>query len=133
MFHIIHEAKRTVPSVLYIPHVLRLWQNVLNDPQREAFKAMMSEIQPTAPLIIVAFTEEHVHGDVVATFIEKMFDHETEMVEISNANSEQRRNYFKPIFDMATEPPEEVQEVGGPTEEVLSVLPIQESRELTEK
>ena len=59
MFHIIHEAKRTVPSVLYIPHVLRLWQNVLSDPQREAFKAMMSEIQPKAPLIIVAFTEDN--------------------------------------------------------------------------
>ena len=56
MFHIIHEAKRTVPSVLYIPHLLRLWRNVLTPPQREAFMALLSEIQPTAPLIIIAFT-----------------------------------------------------------------------------
>ena len=51
MFHIIHEAKRTAPSVLYIPHFLRLLNKVLSDTQREAFKAMMSDIQPTAPLI----------------------------------------------------------------------------------
>ena len=56
MFHIIQEAKRTVPSVLYIPHLLRLWRNVLSVPQREAFMALLSEIAPTAPLIIIAFT-----------------------------------------------------------------------------
>ena len=56
MFHIIQEAKRTVPSVLYIPHLLRLWRNVLSIPQREAFMALLSEIAPTAPLIIIAFT-----------------------------------------------------------------------------
>ena len=59
MFHIIHEAKRTVPSVLYIPHLLRLWRNVLSFPQREAFMALLSEIQPTAPLIIIAFTGKY--------------------------------------------------------------------------
>ena len=132
MFHIIHEAKRTVPSVLYIPHLLRLWRNVLNDPQREAFLALLSEIQPTAPLIIIAFTEESIEGDV-GDIIDEMFDEGTEVVEIRNPNVEQRTAYFKTIFDAATDPPEEEDGHEEEAEDVLKVLPIPESRELTEK
>merc|ERR1719447_2696327 len=136
MFHIIHEAKRTVPSVLYIPHLLRLWRNVLTPPQREAFMALLSEIQPTAPLIIIAFTEEHVEDDN-EDIIDEMFETDTEMVAIKNANSDQRRQYFQPIFDVASALPEEEAEdkpeEGQQRQEVLAILPIQESRDLTEK
>ncbi len=132
MFHIIHEAKRTVPSVLYIPHLLRLWRKVLNDPQREAFLAMLSEIQPTAPLIIIAFTEE-LTGEDGDEIIEDMFDADNEIIQISNADTSQRRLYFKPVFDAALDPPEEDDKKRDENCEVLQVLPIPESRELTEK
>jgi len=138
MFHIIHEAKRTVPSVLYIPHIMRLWKKVLSFAQREAFLAMMSEIQPKAPLIVIAFTEDKQdefddeidtkNGDILA----QMFDPETEVIEVENANDQQRREYFKPIFDASTQPPEEDVRDEEPVE-ILTVLPIPESRELTEK
>ena len=133
MFHIIHEAKRTVPSVLYIPHIMRLWKKVLSFAQREAFLAMMSEIQPKAPLIVIAFTEDKQdefddeidteNGDILA----QMFDPETEVIEVENANDQQRREYFKPIFDASTQPPEEDVRDEEPVE-ILTVLPIPESR-----
>lgn len=137
MFHIIQEAKRTVPSVLYIPHLLRLWRNVLSIPQREAFMALLSEIAPTAPLIIIAFTEERVEDDD-EDIIDEMFDTDTEIVSIRSADPDQRREYFKPVFDVAKELPEEDAEGEGNQEnqgrqEILAVLPIPESRELTEK
>merc|ERR1711971_921977 len=137
MFHIIQEAKRTVPSVLYIPHLLRLWRNVLSIPQREAFMALLSEIAPTAPLSIIAFTEERVEDDD-EDIIDEMFDTDTEIVSIGSADPDQRREYFKPIFDVAKELPEEDAEGEGNQEnqgrqEILAVLPIPESRELTEK
>lgn len=134
MFHIIHEAKRTVPSVLYIPHLLRLWNEVLNGPQRVAFLAMMSDIQPRGPLIIIAFTEEVV-GEDSGEIVDQMFDADTEIIEIQNPNADQRRTYFQPIFDAAVRVPEEEEENGESKQdtEVLAVLPIPEARELTEK
>lgn len=150
MFHVFHEAKRTVPSVLYIPHLIRLWQNVLNDAQREAFSALLGEIQPTAPLIIIAFTEEHPGkkilnsedpfanlisylGNDSADIIEDMFDADAEIIEINNSDANERRAYFKPIFEMAAQPPNEEEKKVEENEEILAVLPIPESRELTEK
>ena len=136
MFHIIHEAKRTVPSVLYIPHIMRLWRRVLSFAQREAFLAMMSEIQPKAPLIVIAFTEDNDEHEEEENendnILAQMFDPETEVIEVENASDDQRREYFKPVFDAATQlPEEEVKE--QESDEILTVLPIPESRELTEK
>ena len=137
MFHIIHEAKRTVPSVLYIPHIQRLWRKVLSFAQREAFIAMMSEIQPKAPLIIIAFTEDNDGEDDqdlenVEDIVNQMFDPETEVFDVENPTDEQRREYFGPIFEAATHLPEEDKEAEE-SAEILAVLPIPESRELTEK
>ena len=68
-----------------------------------------------------------------------MFDTDTEIVSIRSATADQRREYFKPVFDVAKELPEEDAEGEGKSEEnqgrqeILAVLPIPESRELTEK
>jgi SpoVK/Ycf46/Vps4 family AAA+-type ATPase len=135
MFHIIHEAKRTVPSVLYIPHFLKLWQKVMADPQRVAFLALMSDIQPTAPLLVLAFVEEE-DEDQDDDILDKMFDPEEEVVTITNPSVEQRREFFRPVFEAAKQPPEIAEEgVGeqGTFLEPLNVLPMPESRELTEK
>lgn len=137
MFHIIHEAKRTAPSVLYIPHLTRLLSKVLTDTQREAFKAMMADIQPTAPLIIIAFTEDpETEDDFELELLDEMFNRESEVVAIENPKKEERKNYFRPIFELAAQPPLEEDDHEPEEEthdEVLNVLPVAESRELTEK
>ena len=63
------------------------------------------------------------NGDILA----QMFDPETEVIEVENANDQQRREYFKPIFDASTQPPEEDVRDEEPVE-ILTVLPIPESR-----
>ena len=142
MFQIIHEAKRTAPSVLYIPHFSRLLNKVFSDTQQEAFNAMMADIQPTAPLIVIAFTEDSNEDDdntnFSDNFLEEMFNPDTEVVETSNPTREERKAYFDPVFEMARQPPEEEDEAAAAhedelEEECLEVLPVPESRELTEK
>ena len=141
MFHIIHEAKRTAPSVLYIPHFSRLLNKVFSSTQQEAFNAMMTDIQPTAPLIVIAFTEDSNEEDGITdfsdNFLEEMFNPDTEVVETSSPTREERKAYFNPIFEMARDLPEEEETAAAPEdeleEEILEVLPVPESRELTEK
>ena len=82
-------------------------------------------------------TEERVEDDD-EDIIDEMFDTDTEIVSIRSADPDQRREYFKPVFDVAKELPEEDAEGEGNQEnqgrqEILAVLPIPESRELTEK
>ena len=54
----IHEARRTVPSVLYIPHLTALWRDVMNPSLQAAFLSMVADIPPTAPLLILAIMEQ---------------------------------------------------------------------------
>ncbi len=149
MFHIIQEAKRTVPSVLYIPHLLSLWNEVMGPSQKAAFMMLMSDISPTAPLLVIAFIEEEDGDDndnddeednMDRSVVEKLFDPASEVVEIENPNDEQRRAFFKPIFEAGLREPQPEEMVGEDGEadaaagvEALAVLPIPECRELTEK
>ena len=83
-------------------------------------------------------TEEHAEDDG-GEIIDEMFDADTEIVPIRDADAEQRRLYFQPIFDGATALPDEEGDNAEPgtepsqSQEVLAVLPMPESRELNEK
>ena len=57
MFHAIHEAKRTVPSILYIPHLTALWNDVMTPSVQAAFLSMVRDIPPTSPLLVLAMME----------------------------------------------------------------------------
>ena len=57
LFHAIHEAKRTVPSILYIPHLTALWNDVMTPSVQAAFLSMVRDIPPTSPLLVLAMME----------------------------------------------------------------------------
>merc|ERR1719357_1700314 len=57
LFHAIHEAKRTVPSILYIPHLAALWNDVMTPSVQAAFLSMVRDIPPTSPLLVLAMME----------------------------------------------------------------------------
>ena len=67
----------------------------------------MSDIQPTAPLIVIAFTEDpdNADNDDIEDMLDEMFNPETEVVEITNPTKEERKTYFKPVFEIASTPP----------------------------
>jgi SpoVK/Ycf46/Vps4 family AAA+-type ATPase len=46
---VFHEAKRTVPSVLYVPNLSEL---CMNETVKQTFLSLLSGVQPTAPLLV---------------------------------------------------------------------------------
>ena len=135
LFHVIHEARRTVPSVLYIPHFMKLWRNVMTESLREGLLSLLSDIQPTAPLLVLATTEEPVQDEEA---IARIFGAHDEIEVVKNPSAEERKLYFKPVFDAALKPPlteaerpeERLQDVNA---EDLAVVPVADTRALTEK
>ena len=156
LFHVVHEARRTVPSILYIPHFMTLWQNVMTGQHatlREAFVSLVSDIQPTAPLLILAITEDMggsaydgdeepvasaspEHADVADAM--KLFCGADQIYMVENPTKDERKNYFRPIFDAAAKPPqeecsEEKSRADAHKKEALAIVPLADTRKLSEK
>lgn len=141
LVHIISEAKRTIPSVLYIPHINRLWK-IMSESVRETFLSLLTDIPPTASLLIFAVMEEsHPKSHPTMEDIPNDLFVQThgEISMICNPSAPERREYFAVIFKKAADPvPEGAVGMSSPgkqleVEEQLEVLPVKECRSLTEK
>ena len=134
LFHVVHEARRTVPSVLYIPHLTALWRDVMNPSLQAAFLSMVRDIPPTAPLLILAVMEkEDDDEEVLDAGITQIFD-QTTVHEMSNPSAEERADFFRPVFEAARREPS-LDTAASPTEadDELPVVPLADVRKLTEK
>ena len=126
ILHIIKEAKRTIPSCLYIPHVDRLW-SVMSESVRETFLSLLKDIMPSSPLLLLAVTENPEEPLPTNIFSERY----CKLIEVDNPSSDERKEFFSDVFSAALKPiPEEV--LPEPVED-LPIAEIPESRELTEK
>lgn len=138
LFHVIHEARRTIPSILYIPHFMKLWRNVMTGIHatlREALISLLSDIPPTAPLLILAIAEDVEDEEDDDSFPAlRLFNNAEQVYSTQNPTEEERKNFFKPIFDEARRPPEELKKTENTYEkEALQVVPVADTRKLTEK
>ena len=138
LFHVIHEARRTVPSILYIPHFMKLWRNVMTGIHatlREALMSLLSDIPPTAPLLILAIAEDVENEEVDDGFPAlSLFNNAEQTYVIQNPTEEERKHFFKPIFDEARRPPATLKKTENTHEkEALQVVPVADTRKLTEK
>ena len=138
LFHVVHEARRTVPSILYIPHFMKLWRNVMTGVHatlREALISLLSDIQPTAPLLILAITEDVDNDeDDDSSSALSLFNNVDQVYVARNPTEKERANYFKPIFEAAKRPPTEAKDVADThKKEAIAIVPIADTRKLTEK
>jgi len=138
LFHVIHEARRTVPSILYIPHFMKLWRNVMTGIHatlREALIALLSDIPPTAPLLILAIAEDVEYEENDDSFEAlSLFNNAEQVFSNQNPTDEKRKNYFNPIFTAARRPPPESKKVTDiHANEALRIVPIADTRKLSEK
>ena len=132
----IHEARRTAPSILYIPYMTTLWRDVMTAPLRAAFLSMVQDIPPTAPLLTLAVMERYEGGleemDNDAD-LERIID-STMKYEMTNPTAREREEFFQPVFEAAKQEPTVVSEaVGAAPEDELPVVPLADVRQLTEK
>ncbi|TRY67823.1 hypothetical protein TCAL_11123 [Tigriopus californicus] len=131
LLHVVHEAKRTIPSVLYLPHFERLWR-IMTDSVKETFLSVVSDIPPTASLLFLASAETSKHGNDFEEEFENLFKTDRKEIFVcQNPDAEARQAFFNPIFESALEPIK--MSIVTEALEPLEVLPVEEARKLTEK
>lgn len=50
------EARRSTPSIIYIPHIDSWWQ-VLSDTMKATFLLMISDLDPLSPILLLATSD----------------------------------------------------------------------------
>ena len=136
LLHVIHEAKRTIPSVLYLPHLERLWK-IMSESVRETFLSLLADIPSDANLLVLASAEDADARDEVyeRDRVPRFFNDTatTEIYTVENPTKAQRTEFFRPVFEEAVKLPEEQKKVEEETLEELEVLPVEEVRKLSDK
>ena len=130
---LIHTARRTQPGVLYIPHLLTLWDTV-SETVRATLLTLLADLPPTSPLLLLAVADcaySHLPPELQNMFV--AFYRETHRIE--NPTENERREYFRPLVVACSTPPNRpavASQQAAPVEK-LAVLPAPESRALTER
>jgi len=128
---IIHTARRTMPGVLYIPHLSMLWETI-SETVRATLTTLLTDIPPTAPLLLLAVAA--CPYNALAPELQAMFlPFYREVYRLENPGENERREYFRPlIVSCSALPPKPAPtaEAAGKLEE-LPVLPEPECRKLT--
>lgn len=101
---IFREAKRTSPSILYLPHVNHLW-SVAGETLKATFLTMVDDLDPCSPILILATSE--IPYDFLEDDLRELFDDlASEVLHMSNPNEEERREFFCDLLlNQATKPP----------------------------
>ena len=57
---VFREAKRTAPSIVYLPHISRWW-DVATEACRATFLSLIGDVEPSAPTLLIATSETPVY------------------------------------------------------------------------
>jgi len=125
---IIHSARRTMPGILYIPHLCTLWETI-SETVRATLTTLLSDIPPTAPLVILAVVDRPYNS--LAPDLQTMFlPFYREVYKLENPGENERREFFRPLIVSCSALPPKPKPPPVPVE-ALEVLPEPENRKLT--
>uniref|UniRef100_A0A673A2D9 ATPase family AAA domain-containing protein 2 n=1 Tax=Sphaeramia orbicularis TaxID=375764 RepID=A0A673A2D9_9TELE len=117
------EAKRTSPSVLYVPHIGQWWETV-GPALRATFLSLLSSIPAFAPILLLATCNLHYEQLSVELFRVEY----GEVFHVPIPTSRERRNFFEDlILNQTTKAPASKKKAV----EVLPVAPPRPPRQLT--
>ncbi|XP_013879634.1 ATPase family AAA domain-containing protein 2 [Austrofundulus limnaeus] len=126
------EAKRTSPSILYIPHIGQWWETV-GPALRATFLSLLSSIPPFSPILLLATCS--IHYDHLSMEVQDLF--RVEYGEVFHApvpTSQERRDFFEDlILNQAAKAPTSKKKAALHASEVLPVAPPPPPRQLTEE
>ncbi|XP_025065682.1 ATPase family AAA domain-containing protein 2 isoform X2 [Alligator sinensis] len=129
---LIREAKRTAPSIIYIPHV-HLWWETVGFTLRATFTTILQNIPSFAPVLLLA-TSDMCYAALPQEVQELFVDDYGEVFNVTLPNSEERRKFFEDlILHQAAKPPVSKKKAVLQALEVLPVAPPPEPRQLTEE
>ncbi|XP_078395998.1 ATPase family AAA domain-containing protein 2 [Cetorhinus maximus] len=126
------EARRTAPSILYIPHIDQWWESV-GDTLRATFITLLQDIPTFTPILLLA-TCDVLHADL-AEEVKKMFVcHYGEVFNVELPSHEERKKFFEDlILKQAAKPPPSKRKAVLQALEVLPVAPPPEPRRLAKE
>uniref|UniRef100_UPI003AACCDE9 ATPase family AAA domain-containing protein 2-like isoform X1 n=1 Tax=Centroberyx gerrardi TaxID=166262 RepID=UPI003AACCDE9 len=126
------EAKRTSPSILYIPHIGQWWETV-GPALRATFLSLLHSIPAFAPILLLATC--NLPYDRLSLEVQELFRLEYgEVFHVQVPTSRERRSFFEDlILSQAAKAPASKKKAALQALEVLPVAPPPPPRQLTEK
>ncbi|KAM4581278.1 ATPase family AAA domain-containing protein 2 isoform 3-T3 [Odontesthes bonariensis] len=126
------EAKRTSPSILYIPHIGQWWDTV-GSALRATFLSLLSSIPAFSPILLLATCS--LHYDQLSMEVQELFRVEYgEVFHIQVPTSKERRDFFEDvIINQAAKAPASRKKAVLHALEVLPVASPPPPRQLTEE
>ncbi|XP_049621574.1 ATPase family AAA domain-containing protein 2 [Suncus etruscus] len=126
----IREAKRTAPSIVYVPHI-HLWWEIVGPTLKATFTTLLQNIPSFAPVLLLA-TSDKPHS-ALPEEVQELFIHDYgEIFTVQLPCIEERKTFFEDlILKQAAKPPVSKKKAVLQALEVLPVAPPQEPRPLT--
>uniref|UniRef100_A0AAQ5Y498 ATPase family AAA domain-containing protein 2 n=1 Tax=Amphiprion ocellaris TaxID=80972 RepID=A0AAQ5Y498_AMPOC len=126
------EAKRTSPSILYIPHIGQWWETV-GPALRATFLSLLSSIPAFSPILLLATC--NLHYDQLSMEVQELFRVEYgEVFHVQVPTSRERRAFFEDlILNQAAKAPPSKKKAVLHALEVLPVAPPPPPRQLTKE
>ncbi|MEE6463204.1 hypothetical protein FKM82_005816 [Ascaphus truei] len=124
------EAKRTSPSILYIPHI-HLWWETVGCTLKATFLTLLKNIPSFAPILLLA-TCDVGHSDLPSELQELFVDDYGEVFHVQLPSTEERELFFKDlILFQAAKPPASTKKAVLQALEILPFAPPPDPRPLT--
>ncbi|KAM8869662.1 ATPase family AAA domain-containing protein 2 [Spinachia spinachia] len=126
------EAKRTSPSILYIPHISQWWETV-GPTLRATFLSLLGSIPPFAPILLLATC--NLPYDKLNMEVQDLFRMEYgEVFHVQVPTSRERRNFFEDlILNQSAKAPASKKKAVLNALEVLPVAAPPPPRQLTQE
>ncbi|XP_065751300.1 ATPase family AAA domain-containing protein 2 [Phocoena phocoena] len=126
----IHEAKKTAPSILYIPHI-HLWWEIVGPTLKATFTTLLQNIPSFAPVLLLATSDKPY--STLPEEVQELFIHDYgEIFNVQLPNKEERTQFFEDlILKQAAKPPISKKKAVLQALEVLPVAPPPEPKPLT--
>ncbi|XP_028609717.1 ATPase family AAA domain-containing protein 2 isoform X2 [Grammomys surdaster] len=126
----IREAKRTAPSIVYIPHI-HLWWEIVGPTLKATFTTLLQTIPSFAPVLLLATSEKPYSA--LPEEVQELFTHDYgEIFNVQLPDKEERTKFFEDlILKQASKPPVSQKKAVLQALEVLPVAPPPEPRPLT--
>ncbi|XP_040835276.1 ATPase family AAA domain-containing protein 2 isoform X3 [Ochotona curzoniae] len=127
---VIREAKKTAPSIVYIPHI-HLWWEIVGPTLKATFTTLLQNIPSFAPVLLLA-TSDKPHSALPEEVQELFIQDYGEIFTVQLPGKEERTKFFEDlILKQAAKPPVSKKKAVLQALEVLPVAPPPEPEPLT--
>ncbi|KAF5307164.1 hypothetical protein FQR65_LT00680 [Abscondita terminalis] len=93
---VFHEAKRNVPSIIYIPNLDQLW-DLIHETVKAIFLSQLEHMDLNVPILLLATANKPFNK--LPKEIQNIFSHyRKEVYQVNRPNAEARRAFFKPLL-----------------------------------